>query len=144
MTTIDLGIGRLLAGAGGLLLIVSLFMDWAKGPGGVTESGWEFSTTTDIYLLIVALLGIAFAITGGAIGFFRPDVSLSGTADMLAVVATILLVWLIFFDFPDRADAEPGVYLALISSVAIMCGAGDFRINSLFPELPGRDRRGGR
>ena len=51
------------------------------------------------------------------------------------VVATILLVWLIAFDFPAGASPELGAYAALIASVAIACGAGEFRVREFFPTV---------
>ena len=140
MTTIHPGFGRLLAGAGGALLIVSLFLPWADSLDGASRNGWELSRTTDVFLVIVGVLGIAAGTTGGRFGFFRPDLSLNATADILGVVATIVLGWLILFDFPSGAGREAGVYLALVAGFAISCGAGDFRVRSLFPRMPDGDR----
>lgn len=141
MSTINPGIGRLLAGGGGVLLIASLFMSWSETGAGASLSGWELFTVSDGLFLISGLLGIAAAITGGRFGFFRPDLSLNATADIVNVVATLLLVWLIAFDWPSGASRELGVYLALVSSAAIATGAGDFKIKSLFPKLPEGERR---
>jgi hypothetical protein len=136
MTTINPGFGRLLAGAGGALMLASLFLPWADNSDGASRNGWELSATSDVLFVIVGVCGIAAAITGGRFGFFRPDVSLNGATDMLAVAAAIVLGWLILFDFPSDASRELGVYLALVGAVAIACGAGDFRVNSLFPAAP--------
>ena len=141
MTTINARVGRLLAGAGGLLLLASLFMPWVDEAGGASRSGWELSDASDVYFAIVAVLGIAAAVTGGRFGFFRPDVSLNGAADILGVVAAVVLGWLILFDFTSHASRAVGIYLALVGSIAVACGAGDFRVKSLFPELPESDRR---
>jgi hypothetical protein len=140
MSTINPGFGRLLAGGGGALLIASLFLPWAESPGGVSRNGWELLTMSDVYFLIAGLFGIAAAITGGRFGFFRPDVSLNGAADIIGLIAAILLGWLILFDFPSGAGREAGVYLALIAGTAIACGAGDFRVRSFFPRMPNGDR----
>ena len=139
MSTINAGVGRLLAGVGGALLIASLFLPWAES-GDVSRSGWELWTMSDILFLISGLLGIAAAITGGRFGFFRPDLSLNATADIIGVVATVVLLWLIIFDFPSGAGREVGVYLALIAAIAVACGAGDFRVKSVFPPLPDQQR----
>ena len=141
MSTINPGLGRLLAGAGGALMIVSLFLPWADSLDGASRNGWELSRTTDVLCVIVGLLGIAAASTGGRFGFFRPDLSLNAAADILGVAATIVLGWLILFDFPSGASRESGVYLALIAAITIACGAGDFLVRSLFPRIPERDRR---
>ena len=139
MTTIHPGFGRLLAGAGGALLIVSLFLPWADSLDGASRNGWELSRTTDVFLVIVGVLGIAAATTGGRFGFFRPDLSLNATADILAVVASVVLGWLILFDFPSGASHEPGIYLALIAAITVASGAGDFKVRSFFPSLPDRE-----
>ena len=136
MSTVNPGFGRLLAGGGGALLIASLFLPWADFPDAVNRNGWELLTMSDVYFLIAGLLGIAAAITGGRFGFFRPDVSLNGVTDIIGLIAAILLGWLILFDFPSGAAREAGVYLALIAAIAIACGAGDFRVRSVFPRMP--------
>ena len=82
--------GRLIAGAGGALLIVSLFLPWA-GAGGVDRDGWELWTMADVFFLIVGITALLAAITGGRFGLFRPDLSLNGATDLLGVVASIIL-----------------------------------------------------
>jgi hypothetical protein len=138
MSTINAGFGRLLAGVGGALLIVSLFMPWSDA-AGATHDGWETLDTWDVFLAITGACGIAAAVTGGRSGFFRPDLSFNGMTDIFGVVATILIAWLLF-DFPSGADQEAGVYLALVGAAVIATGAGDFRVRSFFPEIPQGDR----
>lgn len=121
------GIGQLIAGVGGVLLIVSLFLPWAD-VAGVSQTGWELSTMADVFFLIAGLVAIGAAITGGRHSFFRPDLSMNAATDLLGVVATLLLAWLILFDFPANADAEIGAYLALIAAIVIMGGAGDYSV----------------
>jgi hypothetical protein len=118
--------GQRIAGAGGVLLIVSLFLPWAE-KGGVSRSGWELWTMADVFFLIAGLCAIAAAITGGRFGLFRPDVTLIGATDLLGVVATVLIGWLLIFDFPAGADREIGAFLALIAAMTIAGGAGDYR-----------------
>lgn len=138
MSTINPGLGRLLAGAGGALLIASLFMPWSDD-GGVSLSGWETLLTWDVFLLITGICGIVAAITGGRFGFFRPDISFNAMTDVFGVVAATLIVWLMF-DFPPGAEQEVGVYLALAGALTIATGAGDFKVKSLFPRVPAADR----
>ena len=136
MTSTKYGLGQLVCGTGGALLIVSLFLPWA-GAADVDRSGWELWTMADVFLLIVGLFAIGTALTGGRFGLFRPDLSLSGAADLLGVVATVLLAWLVIFDFPDGASREIGVFLALIGAMAVAGGAGDYatlRGAPLFPK----------
>ena len=140
MTTINPGLGRLLAGLGGAALIASLFISWIDADG-VSRSGWEALSTFDAFLLMTGLLGISAALTGGRFGFFRPDLSLNATADIFAVAASILVGCFLVFDVPSGASAEVGAYLALIAAIATATGAGDFRVTSLFPRLPDGEER---
>ncbi len=140
MSTINPGFGRLLAGCGGALLIGSLFMPWSESAAGVSQSGWELLTVSDVLFLITGLFGIAAAITGGRFGFFRRDLSLNGATDILGLTAGTLLAWLIVFDWPSGASRQAGLYLALVAAAAIATGAGDFLVTSLFPVIPERDR----
>lgn len=131
------GLVQLIVGAGGILLITSLFLPWASA-GGADQTGFELLRAGDVFLLIVGLVAIAAALTGGRFGLFRPDVSLYGAADLFGVVATILLAWLILFDFPSGGGREIGVYLALVAAITIIAGAGDysaFRGAPLFPRI---------
>ena len=139
MTTINPGLGRLLAGLGGVLLVASLFAPWA-GTGGATEDGWQALSVWDVFLTITGACGIAAAVTGGRFGFFRPDLSFNGMTDIFGVVAATLIAWFVLADFPSGVTREVGVYLALGGAVAVAIGAGDFRVRSLFPELPASGR----
>ena len=132
MSTVNPGIGRLLAGGGGVLLIVSLFLPWSS-VSGVTRTGWETVSVWDVFALMTGVCGITAAVTGGRFGFFRPDISFNAMTDMFGVVLTILVAWLILVDFPSGAGREVGVYLALAGAAVVATGAGDFRITSLFP-----------
>ena len=132
--------GQLITGAGGVLLIVSLFLPWA-GAGEAHRTGFELLTIGDGLLLIVGLVAIAAALTWGRYGLFRPDLSMNGAADLLGLVATILLTWLIVFDFPSGASREVGVFLSLVATIAITGGAGDYstlRGAPLFPRIDTR------
>jgi hypothetical protein len=143
MTTRELRHGHLIAGAGGVLLIVSLFLPWAGSAGG-DRTGFELLTMGDVFLLIVGLVAIGAALTRGRFGLFRPDVSVGGAADLLGVIATILIAYLILFDFPSGASPEVGIFLALVAAIAIAGGAGDYgtlRGAPLFPRIDGGERR---
>jgi hypothetical protein len=139
MSTINPSLGRLLAGVGGALLIASLFMSWSED-GGVTRTGWEAVSVSDVFFLITGVCGVAAAVTGGRFGFFRPDLSFNAMTDIFGVAAGIMLAWLILFDFPSGANPEVGVYLALVAAAAIATGAGDFRVRTMFPRMPEGDR----
>jgi hypothetical protein len=135
MSTINPSLGRYLAGLGGALLIAALFMPWSED-GGASRDGWEAVGIADVFFLITGVCGIAAALTGGRMGFFRPDLSFNAMTDIFGVMAGILLAWLLLFDFPAGASPRIGVYLALVAAAVIATGAGDFRVRSLFPRVP--------
>lgn len=134
---------QLITAAGGMLLIVSLFLPWASTEGA-DRTGFELLTIGDVFLLIVGLVAIGAALTRGRFGLFRPDLSVNGAADLLGLVATVLLAWLILFDFPSGASSEIGVFLALAAAIAITGGVGDYstlRGAPLFPRIDRDERR---
>lgn len=141
MSTVNPRLGRWLAGAGGVLMIASLFLAWSD-VRGLTRTGWHTAPVWKIFVLITGVCGLVAALTGGRFGFFRPDLSFNAMTDIFGVVLTILIVWLIAFDFPRNASREFGVYLALAAAVAVATGAGDFRVRSWFPAVPQSDERG--
>ena len=141
MSTINPGLGRLLAASGGVLLLGSLFLPWSE-VSGATRSGWETLSAWDVFIAVTGACGVVAAVTGGRFGFFRPDLSFNAMTDIFGVVLMVLLVWLIAFDFPSGAGREVGVYLALGGAAVVATGAGDFRVTSLFPPVPQPRRRG--
>jgi hypothetical protein len=48
--------------------------------------------------------------------------TMSGATALLGGVATILLVWLIIFDFPEGVDRGIGIILSLLAAAAIAYG----------------------
>jgi hypothetical protein len=112
--------GKLIAGVGGLLLFGFLFLPWF-GAAGVNETGWQGQSTTDIYLLITAMVAVAAALPASR-ALLLPGVTMPGGAALLGSVATVLLVWLSFVDFPSGADRKVGVYLALLAAIVITVG----------------------
>jgi phosphoglycerol transferase MdoB-like AlkP superfamily enzyme len=112
--------GQIIAAAGGVLLFIFLFLPWF-GAGDGDFSGWEGQTSTDVYLLITALVAVFAALTaGGETGF--PGVTMNGATALLGGVGTILLLWLVIFDFPEDLDREIGLYLSLLAVAAIALG----------------------
>ncbi len=141
MSTINPAFGRVLAAAGGALLIASLFMPWAES-GGVSQTGWEAVSVWDVFVLATGVCGIVAAMTGGRFGFFRHDLSFNAMTDIFGVMLTVLLGWLLLFDFPDGANPEAGVYVALAGAAVVATGAGDFRPPAVFPPVAEPPRSG--
>ena len=111
-------IGQRIAGLGGILLLICLFLPWF-GEDGLILSGWEGQSSTDVYLLITALIALAAAFAGPK-GLLVPGLSMNGAATLLGGVGTILLLWLVLIDGDDR---QYGMYLSLVAVIAITVGA---------------------
>jgi hypothetical protein len=141
MSTINPKLGRLTAGLGGVLLVVSLFTPWSE-VAGETRNGWETVSVWDVFVLITGVCGIVAAVTGGRFGFFRPDLSFNAMTDIFGVVLTILVAWQLWVDFPSGASRQLGAYLALVGAAVVATGAGDFLVKSLFPRGAQSDPRG--
>jgi len=112
--------GKLVAGIGGLMLFGFLFLPWF-GEAGVSQTGFEGQSSTDIYLLITAMVAVAAALPSTR-AMLLPGVSMPGGAALLGAVATVLMIWLSFIDFPSGADRKIGVYLALVAAIVIAIG----------------------
>jgi len=112
--------GKLIVGIGGLMLFGFLFLPWFGEPAG-NLTGWQGQTTTDVYLLITAMVAVAAALPTTR-ALLLPGVTMPGGAALLGGVATILLIWLSFIDFSSGADRKIGVYLALLAAIVITIG----------------------
>jgi hypothetical protein len=116
----QVGQGRLVAGLGGLMLFAFLFLPWFSA-AGVNETGWEGQSSTDIYMLITAMVAVAAALPGTR-ALLAPGVTMSGGATLLGGVATVLLIWLSFIDVPSGEGREVGIYLGLVAAILITVG----------------------
>ena len=103
-----------------MMLFGFLFLPWFGEAGG-NLTGWEGQTTTDIYLLITAMVAVAAALPESR-AILVPGVTMSGGATLLGGVGTVLLIWLAFIDFPSGADHKVGVYLALLAAIVVTIG----------------------
>ena len=108
--------GEKIAAAGGVLLLIALFLPWFSD-----FSGWESLTATDIYLFITAGVAIGAPLAPGN-DTAIPGVTRTGGMTLLGGVSLVVLLWLLLFDWPDGADREIGSLLALISTGLIAYG----------------------
>src|SRR5262249_60798704 len=109
--------GQRIAGVGGVLLILFLFLPWF-GVEGKSFSGWN--ETYYVYFLITGLVAIVTALTAGA-GRALPGTTLSGATALLGLVATIVAIWAVF-DTPGLTSPKIGLYLGVLASAALRLG----------------------
>src|SRR5690349_16929785 len=112
-----LSYGAAAAGIGGIVLIISLFLNWFSA-GGFGETGWEFFSFTDILLFVLGVLAIAYAaieLTGAAV---RLPVDRNRALTVIGIIAlTITFVFLV-----EGSHQAIGLILALLASIAILVG----------------------
>jgi hypothetical protein len=113
MDTSRMSQGQMIAGAGGVLLIVGLFLDWVSGFG----NAFDAFSGMDIIMLIIAIMAIAWA-ASAAMGTATPPV-LSGM--LVGLLGMIALGWALGWDL-EEGDAGVGAWLALVASIAIAWG----------------------
>lgn len=129
--------GELIAGIGGLVLLISMWMDWygAKvktslgsfGGGIGGPNAWQSFSLIDLILFLVALLAIGVAVMRG---MNRMPSMPYPPATLLAVAGGIAFLLVLFrflvqpFDVPDQVDVTRrlGIYLGLLATAAIAYG----------------------
>ncbi|MEZ0364537.1 hypothetical protein ACAG26_12655 [Mycobacterium sp. pUA109] len=134
MTTL---LRRLVCGAAGVSMIMALLLPWTSVQSA-DRGGWELWKLTFPLCVLVAACALTTAITGGQFGLNRPDVSIIGATDLLGVITTVTLAWLLFYDFPAHASRQPALILALLSAAAAAFAAADYgplRGAPLFPRM---------
>jgi hypothetical protein len=106
--------GQMIVGLAGIVLVVSLFLDWVAG-----ASAFDAFSAMDIITLLIGLMAIAYAALP-AMGSAQSLPRESGR--MLLLLAVLSLGWALGNDLEDPA-AGFGAWLALFASVALAYGA---------------------
>jgi hypothetical protein len=123
--------GEWLALAGGVLLIVSLFLPWY---GDV--SGFEAMTVIDILLVLIAAVGIALAVLQAT----QTTPALPVAFGVLTVVIGAIGVLLVLFrliDSPgDVGGPAAGAWLGLVAAAGMTVGGWRALANEHVPHLP--------
>lgn len=129
--------GEMIAGIGGIVLFISMWMDWygvkvktALGTFGSALGGpnaWQSFSLIDIIIFLVALIAIGVAAMRALNSM--PEMPYP-PATLLTVAGAIALVLILFrlivqpFDVPDGVDVtrKLGIWLGLLSAAAITYG----------------------
>jgi hypothetical protein len=147
MDTSRLTTGDIIAGVGGIVLLISLFLPWygasvdvAGFSASESGSGWEAMGFIDILLFVIALVAIA-VVAARATGTLPADIPAAVVLLGLGALAVLLVLYRIIDipvegDIPDEVDLSRkiGVFVALIGAAAVAYGG--WRRNT---ETPGAD-----
>jgi hypothetical protein len=125
-------------GAGGLLLLISLFLPWygvdvtVEGLGGVSVegeglSGWTTLELLDLYLAAVALLAIVWEVGRLARGPRPPVAVLAVAAPLAALLIVFRLldppdVDVIVAGEPSEIGRRIGIFFALLATALMSLG----------------------
>ena len=119
----------LIAAGGGLLLFISLFLNWL-GAGDLSLSAWEYFDLVDIVLALIALIVIVIGVmlfTGNTGNLPAAPGPIVKTASIvaLAIVAAFVLDPIDFSG--EGVDIEFGAWLGLIASIVMLVGGMQLR-----------------
>ena len=146
MDTSKLTTGDIIAGVGGIVLLISLFLPWygvsvdvAGFSASESGSGWDALGFIDILLFLIAVAAIAI-VAARAAGALPEDLPAPVILLALGALAILLVLYRIIDipvegDVPEQVDLsrKVGIFIALIGSAAIAYGG--WRTNT---ETPGR------
>ena len=109
--------GELVAGAGGAVLLASLFLPWFE-PG---RSGFESLSVADLFVAAAALAAIALPLLSAG----QEKTDLPVVADTVSVIASGIAVAIVAYRLLDPVGGgrEAGLYLALAASLVTFAGS---------------------
>jgi hypothetical protein len=144
MDTSRLTTGDMVAGVGGIVLLISLFLPWygvsidvANVSVSESASGWESLDFIDILLFLISIAAIG-VVAARAVGQLPAEVPGAVVLLGLGGLAVLLVLYRIIDipadDVPDQVDLSRkiGVFIALIGAGAIAYGG--WRTNTETPE----------
>jgi hypothetical protein len=134
MDTSRLTTGDMVAGVGGIVLLISLFLPWygvsidvANVSVSESGSGWEALDVIDVilFLVSVAAIGVVAARAADQLPAEVPGaVVLLGLGGLAMLLVLFRIIDIPVDDVPDQVDVSRkiGVFIALIGSAAIAYG----------------------
>jgi hypothetical protein len=112
-----LSYGALAAGIGGVVLIISLFLNWFSA-GGFGQSGWESLKITDIVLFLLGLVAIGYALLELTGANVRLPVRREHALTVIGIIVTTLTLDILI----EGTNQAIGLILATLASIAILVG----------------------
>ncbi len=118
--------GYLIAGIGGVVLLISLFLDWVSGvtiivgAAGLSKGGnaWDVFSGVDI---LMALVGLSAILMAGAVTMGATIRTPANVPWILGLVGVGTIGWALGWDL-ENANAGIGGWLGLAGAVAIAYG----------------------
>jgi hypothetical protein len=125
--------GELLAGAGGALLFVTLFLPWfgkvsrfcvplAGHSCGHNFDAWQVFEFTDVVLLVAALSALTMAVLAGVTSKTDTQITSACLTVPVGLLATLLVLYRAF-EPVGKLDPRYGLFLGLAGCLAITYGS---------------------
>jgi hypothetical protein len=108
-----------LTGAGGLVLLVSLFLPWYS-LGGESATGWESFTVVDLILALAALCAIALPAVAAAQRTAAVPQAFASTIVWILAVAAVLALIRLLNPPADDVSRDAGVWIGAIAALALV------------------------
>ena len=126
MDTSRVSQGQIIAAVGGLVLIISLFLDWVSGvtlsvgTASISTSGnaWDVLSGMDI---LMALVGLAAIVVAGATLMGAAIEAPAKLDYMIALLGVGTIGWTLGWDL-EIPNAGIGAWLGLLAAIAITYG----------------------
>ena len=140
--------GELIAGAAGVVLLASMFLSWYSISGrDDTLTAWGAFSVVDVLLALVALLGIALALSEVVGRGPALPVAIGVVTTTLALAGSLLVLYRII-NQPgpnDLISVDAGAYVGLLATIGVFLGAwlslSDERPRPADPVPPVPERR---
>jgi hypothetical protein len=115
--------GEWLAAAGGVVMLIALFLPWYS-TGSQDLTAWQSMAVDDVILALAALLAIAGAFVVGSTRLGSLSVAATAIAILPAVVGLVVTVYRLLSPAPSEdVSLEVGAWLGLAAALAIAVGA---------------------
>ena len=127
--------GEWLAGAGGVLLLVSLALPWYEAGGG-DVSGYEAFSVVDILLVAVAAVAIALAVLQATQTTQALPVAFGVLTVTVGVIGTLLTLYRLIDDPGEVSSPRLGAWLGLLAVAALTAGGWRSLANEHVSHVP--------
>jgi uncharacterized membrane protein len=141
-----------IAGFGGMLLFVSLFLQWydaslqlpdSTARGGARLTGWEAFAVIDVLLALIALLALAIpAVSAVARGPAAP-IAIEVIASVLTAIGVLIVAFRLLFPPGDELSLDVGAWVGLAGALIAFAGswlsmADESTPGAVAPDVPRR------
>jgi hypothetical protein len=114
-----LRVGEWIVGACGVLLLISLFLDWYGDP---PATAWQAFTVLDLILAVLALAAISVPVVTATHRVPAVPLAIETLTTLVGMLGLILVVVRVL-NLPGEADGrEIGLWLGLVATLGIAAG----------------------